>query len=67
MTVMRYVLQSEVDTDSIGNVLCKKAQDLHAAAMVMASHSRSTLQHFFLGSVTDYCTHHCLLPVLVVH
>ena len=41
--------QSEVDTDSIGNVLCKKAQDLHAVAIVMASHSKSSLQQFFLG------------------
>ena len=43
------VTQSEVDTDSIGNVLCKKAQDLHAVAIVMASHSKSSLQQFFLG------------------
>lgn len=56
-----------MDTDSIGNVLCKKAQELKAVAIVMASHSKTSLQQFFLGSVTDYCTHHCSLPVLVVH
>lgn len=61
------LLQSEVDTESIGHVLCKKAHELKACAVVMASHSRTSLQQFFLGSVTDFLTRHCSLPVLVVH
>ena len=60
-------VQAEADSDSIGNVLCRKAHDLRAAAVVMASQSHNTLQNFFLGSVIDHCAHHCSLPVMVVH
>ena len=45
-----------MDTDSIGNVICRKAAEVGAAAVVMASHTRSKLTEFFLGSVTNYCT-----------
>lgn len=61
-----HVVKADVDTDSIGNVVCRKAGDLGAAALVMASHSKSRLQEFFLGSVTAYCCHHSPAPVLVV-
>lgn len=56
-----------MDTDSIGNVVCKKAEDLEVISVIMASHSKSKLTEFFLGSVTNYCTHHCKKPILVVH
>jgi nucleotide-binding universal stress UspA family protein len=61
-----HVVKADVDTDSIGNVVCRKAGDLGAAALVMASHTKSRVQEFFLGSVTAYCTHHSPAPVLVV-
>ena len=56
--------QSEVDTDSIGNVLCKKAQDLKAVAIVMASHSKSSLQQFFLGRCAQSCPQWSCVPLL---
>lgn len=49
-------MQSEVDTQSIGAVLCKKAEDISAAAIVVSLHAKSRLQEFFLGSITHYCT-----------
>ena len=61
-----HLVKAEVDADSIGSVVCRKAADLHAAALVMASHTKSKIQEFFLGSVTNYCCHHCGSPVLVV-
>jgi hypothetical protein len=48
-------LQSEVDTESIGNVVCKKAENLDVAAIIVSLHSKSRLQEFFLGSITNYC------------
>lgn len=36
-------LQSEVDTESVGHVLCKKADELDAVAIVMASHNKVKL------------------------
>jgi nucleotide-binding universal stress UspA family protein len=47
-------------------VLCKKAEELQAASLVMASHNKGRMVEFFLGSVTNYCTHHCKRPVTVV-
>lgn len=61
-----HIIKSEVDADSVGNVVCAKAGSLGAAALVMASHSKSKLSELFLGSVSNYCTHHCPVPVLIV-
>lgn len=36
--------QADVDTDSIGNVVCRKVDELRAGALIMASHSKSKLQ-----------------------
>lgn len=35
--------------------------------MVIASHAKSALSEFVLGSVADFCSHHCPTPVLVLH
>ncbi|EFN53769.1 hypothetical protein CHLNCDRAFT_136401 [Chlorella variabilis] len=60
-----HIVKYEIDTDSIGNVICKKAEELEAVVTVLARHSKSRLQEFFLGSVTNYAVHHCKRPVLV--
>lgn len=59
--------QSDVDTESIGNVVCRKADEIGACALVLSGRSKSRLQRFFLGSVTNHCVHHCKIPVMVVH
>ena len=61
------ILQSDTDTDSIGNVVCQRAEALAVVAVVMAGHGKSQVGDFFMGSVTNFCTHHCKKPVLVVH
>eukprot|EP01025_Chloroclados_australasicus_P016324 TRINITY_DN1814_c0_g1_i2.p4 TRINITY_DN1814_c0_g1~~TRINITY_DN1814_c0_g1_i2.p4 ORF type:complete len:156 (+),score=15.35 TRINITY_DN1814_c0_g1_i2:696-1163(+) len=62
-----HIIKSEVDTDSIGGVVCRKAEELEACAVVMAKHQKSKVTEFFLGSVTNYCMHRCRIPVVVVH
>lgn len=59
-------VQSEVDTESVGHVLCKKADELDAVAICMATHNKGRMAEFFLGSVTQYCTHHSKRPVIIV-
>lgn len=49
-------IQAEVDTESIGTVLCRKAESLDAAAIIVSCEARSKLQEFFLGSITNFCT-----------
>ncbi|KAL4443592.1 hypothetical protein ABPG75_011329 [Micractinium tetrahymenae] len=55
------------DNDSIGEAICKRAEALNAAAVVMAKHQRGAIAEFFLGSVTKYCTHHIKQPLIVLH
>lgn len=37
-----------------------------AAIVVLASHNKGKLEELVLGSTTQYCTHNCSQPVLVV-
>lgn len=56
-----------VDNDSIGDAICKRADALGAAAVIMAKHQRGAVSQFFLGSVSRYTTTHCKQPVIVLH
>lgn len=47
----------------VGDAIVLKAEEVDAAAVVMASHGKSSLAEFFLGSITNFCTHHCTQPV----
>jgi nucleotide-binding universal stress UspA family protein len=62
-----HIIKFETDSDSIGTVLCKKADELNAAVLVVARHDKSKLQEFFIGSVSKFCIEHCKTPVLVHH
>lgn len=55
------------DRSMIGKAICEKAELLDASAVVIASHAKSALSEFILGSVADHCIHHCSAPVLVLH
>ena len=39
---------------------------MNAAGIVLAKHNKGKVAEFFLGSVTNYCTHHAQAPVIVV-
>eukprot|EP00884_Botryococcus_braunii_P021896 jgi/Botrbrau1/8390/Bobra.0237s0012.1 len=43
------IVKFMVDSDSISDVICKRAEELNAVAVVIASHNKSTLSEFFLG------------------
>lgn len=61
-----HILRYEVDSESIGEILCRKSRELQAAVVVMARHSgKSALHRFFIGSVTDYCLKHCTRPLAI--
>jgi len=61
------IVRFATDNDSIGSIVCKRAEQLNAAAVVMAKHNKGSIQEFFVGSVCNYCTHHCKTPVLIMH
>lgn len=43
------IARSCVDCDSIGDLLCKRADKLNAAVLLMAKHKRAALKEFFIG------------------
>ena len=55
------------DKDSIGELICVRAEELQTPAVVMSKHSQGAIKEFFLGSVTKYCTQHCKQPVIILH
>lgn len=61
------VARFATDNDSIGSIICKRATQLNAAAIVLAKHTRGAIQEFFIGSVTSYLTHHSTTPIMVLH
>jgi nucleotide-binding universal stress UspA family protein len=49
------IIKSAVDSDSVGSLVCKRAEQLNAVAVVLAKHNKGSIQEFFVGSVTNYC------------
>ncbi|GKV21147.1 hypothetical protein SLEP1_g31155 [Rubroshorea leprosula] len=50
-----------------GKVICREADRIKPAAVVMGTRGRSIMQSVLQGSVSEYCFHHCkAAPVIVV-
>jgi len=50
-----------------GKVICKEAEKLKPAAVVVGTRGRGIVQRVLQGSVSEYCFHHCKsAPVIVV-
>lgn len=47
--------------------ICEFAQELNADLIVIGSHGRTGLSELFLGSVSNYVSHHVPCAVLLVH
>lgn len=63
-----HIVKAETDTDSIGHILCKRADELNVDLVALAPHTKSKLQQFFLGSVANYGTtkhHNCCFHTLL--
>jgi structural maintenance of chromosome 2 len=43
------VVRGCVDNDSIGALLCRRAEQLDAAVLLMAKHNRGAIKEFFIG------------------
>ncbi|KAI7841145.1 hypothetical protein COHA_005113 [Chlorella ohadii] len=58
---------TDESVSGVGDSICKRAEELGAAAVVMGSHMSGGLMQFMLGSVASYVAHHCKQPVAVLH
>lgn len=59
------IVAYETDNQSIGEIVCERAADLEAAAVIMAASGKGRVKEFFIGSVTNYCLHRCKRPVVI--
>ncbi|KAM7470770.1 hypothetical protein LguiA_008953 [Lonicera macranthoides] len=50
-----------------GKVICREAERLKPAAVVMGTRGRSLMQSVLQGSVGEYCLHNCkVAPIIIV-
>jgi nucleotide-binding universal stress UspA family protein len=56
------------DKRGIANLLCKKAEELNAAALILCPHGKGGLGELLMGSVAADCGRYCKdTPVVVLH
>ena len=58
--------QSNADADNVGSIICRKAEELRAATLVLAGKRISSFEQFMIGSVLRHCTIHSRMPVTIV-
>ncbi|KAK9917547.1 hypothetical protein WJX75_005646 [Coccomyxa subellipsoidea] len=60
------IVRGETDTESVGQLICQKADELRASLVAMAAHNKGRLVRFIVGSTTRYCIRHSHVTVLVM-
>jgi len=60
-----HMIKAQMDASSIVAVLCRKAEDLGATALIMNTLNKSKMTELSLGSLCSYCMHHSKVPVVV--
>jgi len=53
--------------DNPGRAICDRAKTESADLIIVGSHGRKGLSEIFMGSVSNYVTHHAPCSVLIVH
>ncbi|KAK1562856.1 hypothetical protein Q3G72_018121 [Acer saccharum] len=46
--------------------ICKLAEQMHIDLLVVGSRGLGKIKRAFLGSVSDYCAHHAVCPIVIV-
>ena len=60
------ILRGADDAESVGQMICEKADELRAVAIIMAAHNKGRLVRFIVGSTTKYCIRNGHVTVLVM-
>ncbi|KAL9425516.1 hypothetical protein AB3S75_032469 [Citrus x aurantiifolia] len=48
------------------DVICQAVEQMHIDLLVVGSRGLGKVKRTFLGSVSDYCAHHAVCPILIV-
>ncbi|KAL3695794.1 hypothetical protein R1sor_009870 [Riccia sorocarpa] len=49
-----------------GKEICAEAARLQPVAVIMGSRGLGLMKSLLIGSATEYCTHHCPVPLVIV-
>lgn len=60
------IVRGADDAESVGEMICEKADELKATVIVMAAHNKGRLVRFIVGSTTQYCIRNSHVTVLVM-
>ncbi|XP_022898586.1 uncharacterized protein LOC111412073 [Olea europaea var. sylvestris] len=50
----------------VGKAICKEAERLKPAAVVLGTRGRSLMQSVLQGSISEYCFHNCKTPPVII-
>jgi nucleotide-binding universal stress UspA family protein len=53
--------------EGVADAVRGAAERLGADVLVLSGHGKAAWEQWLLGSVTNYCAHHCKQPVVVLH
>jgi nucleotide-binding universal stress UspA family protein len=56
-----------IEVGDVATTICRVAEELPAAVIVLGSHGRTGLKRIVMGSVSEHVVRHAPCPVLVVH
>ncbi|KAM3707727.1 hypothetical protein ACJW31_02G045100 [Castanea mollissima] len=59
-------VSTEVSQGDPRNVLCEAVDKHRASILVLGSHGYGAIKRAVLGSVSDYCAHHCRCNVIII-
>lgn len=62
-----HLIRCNTSSDSVGQLICARADLLKVAAVIMAKHNKGAVKEFFVGSSCSYVIHRCKQPVIVLH
>ncbi|ESR43217.1 hypothetical protein CICLE_v10012833mg [Citrus x clementina] len=48
------------------DMICQSAEQMHIDLLVVGSRGLGKIKRAFLGSVSDYCAHHAVCPIIIV-
>lgn len=60
------VIETVIEGGDPGDALCRHAEEIGAAMLVVGSHGRGWMKRLLLGSVSTHVIHHATVPVLVM-
>ncbi|KAJ4705475.1 Universal stress protein A [Melia azedarach] len=48
------------------DMICQAAEEVHVDLLVVGSRGLGKIKRALLGSVSDYCAHHVVCPIVIV-